>query len=326
MASLVIQIDGRHGQPATLAKSSEDSIRVGRSFTNDIVVTDPYVDPEQLGFYWVDNRWTVKILGTTNPVFINGKLVDREQTDLRSGDKLVIGRTHLTAFLEDHLVEDTRKLLRSTGPHHGTLHPLVSIAMVILVCAVATISGYQELSEIIRWKQIALGISVLVLLLVFWAGAWSLAGRLLRHEPQFFHQLFFTALMYAVLIAVFPFSSYVEYASNSRVLGEVVEWGVFLFVLTALLSLNLSLASNLKNITGIAFFVSASILLFSYSTIYFNKADFSNEPGYSKVLKPPFVKIISDQSVDSFLSESASIFDELKEILNKESSNKVRNL
>ncbi|MEE8342648.1 MAG: FHA domain-containing protein [Gammaproteobacteria bacterium] len=324
MATLVIQIDAQHGQPATVAKSSADNISVGRSFTNDVVVTDPYVDPEQLGFYWADDRWTVKILGTTNPVFVNGKLVDEEQTALRSGDKLVIGRTHLTVFLEDHLVEDTRKLLRSTGQHHGAWHPLVSIAMVILVCAVATISGYQELSEIIKWKQIALGISVLVLVLVFWAGAWSLAGRLLRHEPQFFHQLFFTALMYAVLITVFPFSSYAEYAGNSWVLGEVVEWGFFLFVLTTLLSVNLSLASNLKNITGVAFFVSASILLFSYSIIYLNKADFSNEPGYSKVLKPPFVKISSDRSIDNFLSESANIFGELKEILDKESSKELR--
>lgn len=311
MDTLIVQVDARHGKQGELVKSSAQGISVGRAFNNDLVLSDPYVDPQQLNFNFLDGQWMLVVAASTNPVLLNGKALNEGQIPVRDGDAILIGRTHLRVYSASHPIEKTRKLLFSGWLSQGATRPLFSIVAILLVCALSAFADFQQLSTVIKWREFASDSLVLTFIILCWAGLWSLIGRLLRHQNLFFSQLFFTAILVGTSIAISPLGGYVEYVFNNVTLGEIVSGGLFLAICTLLLRCNLALASNLKNAATVAFVVSLALLSFSYAVYIFNKVEFSQVPEYSKVLKPPLFKLTPDQTIDDYIGAYTQLFSSL---------------
>lgn len=309
MDQLILQLGDRLGRMAELARSCGDTLTVGRSFSNDVVITDAYVDPEQLTFYRSGGVWKVKVMRPTNPALINGQAIDEHGTEVSSGDRITVGRTHLHIYDSDYAVEPTHKLLLSSRFGHGQSHPLFALLMVIFVCAVAVFADYQELTTEFKWKDMlstALGMTLVIL---FWAGAWALTGRLLRHQTNFTAQLGFTSLVIAVFSILTPLAGYVEYAANSALLGEITLWLIILGFLAALFRANLSFATNLRHCTIVAVISAGAILFATFAMLEFNQEEFSTDPEFSTVLKPPFTHLSGNRDVAVYLDAFEAEFD-----------------
>ncbi len=294
---------------AELVRSHGDTLTVGRSFGNDVVIADPCVDPEQIAFFRTPGGWKVRVVQETNPAMVNGSVIGNEGADISSGDRITVGRTQLRVYGSDHEVGPTHRLLLSSWFGHGRSRPLFALLMVTLACAVAVIAQYQESYTEFEWKEMISASLGLALVILFWASAWALAGRLLRHQPNFTAQLGFTALVAACLSILFPVESYVEYAANSMLLGEITLWLIVLIVLGTLFRFNLSFATNLQHITAIAFIAASALLLSVYIMLEFSMEDFSTQPEYPAVLKPPFAHISGSRDAQAFRDAFARGFD-----------------
>ena len=310
MDQLIIQVGDRVGRLAELTRSRGDTLTVGRNYDNDVVINDPYVDPEQIAFFRSSGKWSVRVIQETNPALINGNTIGADGTGISSGDRITIGRTQLRVYDSDHGVEPTRKMLVSSWFGHGRSHALFALSMVLFVCALEVFEQYQGLSSEVNWKELFSGALGVALVILFWASAWALAGRLLRHQPNFTAQLGFTALITGGLSILTPLASYVEYAANSLLLGEIALWLIMLVFLFVLLRVNLSFATNLKHSAVIAFITASAALLTSYALLEFNKEDFSTDPEYPSVLKPPFAHLSGNRSVQEYRDAFGGIFDE----------------
>ena len=77
---------------------SKGQVVLGRSREADIVVDDPNVSRRHAELRGDDGAWTVRDLGSTNGIKVNGRRV--EQASLSPGDDLVLGTTHLTFEVE----------------------------------------------------------------------------------------------------------------------------------------------------------------------------------------------------------------------------------
>lgn len=316
-SSLVVQINMRHGRLAEFVKTTGAIVSVGRGLANDIVLPDLYVAPDQIRFYRIDSHWKIDVLDQTNPVLINGKPVTGDEELVNSGDKITIGRTHLTVYTEDHPVEATRKLVLSNWMNQGTSRLILPILTLVVVSLLLVFDEYQGLGTKLKWGKLVSDALIAIFVILCWTGLWAMIGRLLRHQPQFLTQLLFSGLIAAVLIIGLPINEYLEYASNSMVLGNLFEWGFLLFVCTALLKFNLAHASNLHNTTAIALLFNACLFLFFFGVYSFNKNDFNSQPQYSQVLKPPFAKLSRNQTIDEYLQDYKKRFRELDEELKK---------
>jgi len=300
MDQLILQLGDRPGRMAELVRSHGDTLTVGRNFANDAVISDPYVDPEQITFFRTAEGWSVRLLQETNPATLNGKLIDKGGVRVDSGDRITIGRTQLHIYSSDHVVEPTHKTLLSFWFRHGQSHLVFALLMLAFACAVTVFEQYQLLSTEIKWKEM-LSVSLwLAVVIFFWASAWALAGRLLRQQPNFTAQLGFTALVSGVLSILSPLDSYAGYAVNSELLGELMLWLIWLTSLAALLRANLSFATNLKHPATIGFVAASAILLTTYAMLELRKQEFSSEPEYPAILKPPFAYLSGSRSTEAY--------------------------
>ena len=113
METLIIHSGLRQGRVAELTRSQGGRLTVGRGFDNDLVIADVHIAPQQLEFVRENDTWTLRVLDFTNPVQLNDRVVGDEPVEIRSGDKLTIGRTRLALYDAAHPVERTRKLVIS---------------------------------------------------------------------------------------------------------------------------------------------------------------------------------------------------------------------
>lgn len=311
MDQLIVQVGERLGRLAEFARSQGDVLKVGRSFVNDLVVTDLYVDPEQLVFYRSPAGWKVKVMDETNPALLNGGVIDKEGSLIRSGDRLTVGRTQLRVYASDHAVESTHKLIVSSWLGHGRSHPLFAFLMLLFAVSAVSFISYQEQSTELVWNVLLLAALYTGLAIVIWAGIWALVGRLLRHQPNFTAQLGLTALITGISTLATPLAGYVEYAANSLLLGEIAMWSILLVTWSALLRANLMFATNLKHYSLIAVFATSAILAISFSTLMFSKEEFNYTPDYSTVLKPPFAHLSANQDAKHFRDSFGQAFEKV---------------
>jgi len=316
--ALILQIGARQGRLAEIVEVNDETRVIGRSFNADVVLTDPYVAPEQLKIYRHENRWLIDVMDNTNPIFLNGQTVTDMTTEIQSGDLLIVGRTRISVYSRNHEVEATRKLLMSHWLYRSKLGLLLPLLVVIVACALDALIDYQAVAKEVEFKQFVSSALTNGFVIILWASIWSLVGHLLRHQLHYFTQLLFTAIMAIFLVLALPLGAYLEYPTSSPVLSVLFTWLVLLVFFGMLLKFNLSFATQLKNSGVAAFAVSAFLLLVMYFAYTPSKDDFSTYPEYSKVLKPPFAKYSKNRSVEQFYTEFDAQFDQLEKMIESE--------
>lgn len=318
MEGLIVQVGTRQGRLAEIIECKGDKITIGRGFYNDVVLSDPYVAPEQVRIERDGDNWIIKILDDTNPVVLNGEHIEQDGLVVSSGDKLTLGRTHLSLFSKDHKVESTRKLLFSSWLYRSRLGPLLPVVAILFASFLSVFYDYLGLSEEIEYRPFISEVLVFIFTVSLWAAIWALVGRLLRHQLHFFANLLFTSIIVSFFIIFEPVSEYIEYLSGSLMLSTLFDSLVFLVLFTLLLKFNLSISSHIKNSGLVAFCATISLLLFSYGVNEFQEDEFSAYAEYEKKLKPPFAKLRVDQSVEEYLADIEDQFFKLEDMLDEE--------
>ncbi|MEE9492940.1 MAG: FHA domain-containing protein [Gammaproteobacteria bacterium] len=301
MEALIIKTAGRHGQQMILAKSVGDTLSIGRGFNNDVILDDLYIDETQLVFQYVDEHWELQLTNPTNPVMVNDKTVNTHTLQINSGDRLTLGRTQIEAITGNQSIEKTHKLFQSSWLGQFISRPGIALFLIFLASAFAALEAYQILVTKIEWNTLFSTALIFAAVLFFWAATWALTGRLLRHQPNFFAQLGFTALAILAMQFVSPLQEWIEYALNSTLVGEVLLWSIILGFLALLLYFNLLYATNIKHVSLTAFITSAAIVLFSYAIAQFNQDTFDSDPNIANLLSPPFTRLSEDKTVQEYL-------------------------
>ena len=308
MGSLVLQYGVRNGRVAEIAKSQQGVLSVGRGYDNNLVLTDAHVAPQQLKLQWNGNDWTLIVLDDTNPVLLNGEPVSpasstqRGIATVRSGDRLVVGRTAMTAYLPDHVLAPTRTLLLSGFLRRRLASVWMAFAILLLVCGLHVLGAYYLAATDLKWQNsLLLGVFSGVFYL-FWAGLWSLAGRVLHHHSHFALQLIATCAV-LLLWSVLDIASLVlEYTTHQLLLVELIDYAVVFFFVAILLRLNFTFATSIERPGRLAAVVSAVLVVSIFGIQYLvQKNDFSTEPVYSRLLLPPVLDVIDGESIDAYL-------------------------
>ena len=81
-------------------------------------------------------------------------------------------------------------------------------------------------------------------------------------------------------------------------------------VLTTLFWLNLRIATNQANRQRwvSAAILSVGVVMFSFSSEFFGRVNFSESPNFVSVLKPPLLRVVSGVALDDFLKNGEVIY------------------
>jgi pSer/pThr/pTyr-binding forkhead associated (FHA) protein len=304
MDSIVIQVGGRHGRIAELARSRNGLLTVGRGFDNDLVLTDQHVAPRQLEISQSGEDWLMRVLDQTNPVLLNGEPVDDKPAIVNSGDCITVGRSRLSLYCANHPVEKTRPLVTSNWLFRESVSPVMAMLVLLAVCLIDFALDYQEASTTLKWEEQASNQLLGAIVILVWAGIWAVAGRILRHHANFSLQVMVTAVISLLSSLFILLGEYLAYPFHSVVVDEVMGWLLVFLILALLFRFNLLVATNIRNTTLAAASMAGLIVCASYAFVLFDKAEeFNAQPVFSGELKPPPLRIVLRSSIKDYLLE-----------------------
>jgi len=304
METLIVQIGGRPGRVNELINYNGEAVGIGRGFGNRVILTDPYVAPNQAAFQYEGGVWYFENLDNINRVLLNNEVLPAQRVSLQSGDRLVLGRTEIRVFSPDHEVTPTRKLMLSRWLHHdsiGFMAPL--LALIVFNLMVFSVDHLLDATREFEWKASIINLLWLNLILLVWSGAWAVTGKLVRHHYHLGHQIVITAVALIGMIIVFPLLGYIEFASNSAMLGTFVTVLVMLMVVAWLVKFNLYFATSGRHATAIGMVVSMIIVGGASTVNFLSQDDFNTYAQTENQLYPGFTRFGSAESIDSYFDQ-----------------------
>jgi len=304
MESLIIQVGGRQGRVRELVQSQAESVSIGRGFDNQIVLADPYVAPGQGCFLCDEGCWFFENHDDTNRVLLNNEILQSERVSLKSGDRLVLGRTEIQIFSPDHEIPPTRKLLMSGWLHDDSIGVLAAL-LALAGCNLLdfSVDYLLEATREFEWKSYVINLLWLNLILLVWSGIWAITGKLARQQYHFGQQLFISTVWLALLILASPVLTYLDFASNGATLSTIIMVLVLFVMVAGLAKFNLYFATS-GRYAGVIGMVISVVIVGGLSMVNFlSQEDFDPHAQVSSELYPGFILFGEGESVESYFGE-----------------------
>ena len=293
-------------------------ITIGRAYSNQVILSDPYVCPLHLKIAQDEQgRVVANDLESVNGCYpVDGK-EPLTQWELQSGSQFRIGRTVLRYVGVDHplaptLVDRGAKLSLLASPYAAVTSVIV---LVLLLC----LDGYLSSIERVTVAKIIGEPWVTLSMLATWAGMWALASRLVVSHYNFPQHVTIACMALLTISA----------------LGVVAEWSEFFLpripilwiaglfgygmVLAGLVYGHLGAASALRRRSRVSAAAEISLIVVGTSAIsdFAARSNFSTIMEYSGVLKPIDAAWVPVSSVDDFIGSSEKLKKDLDKLTKK---------
>jgi pSer/pThr/pTyr-binding forkhead associated (FHA) protein len=305
-----VEILGSHGDVTSRHAVPRLPITIGRAYDNDVVLDDPFAAPHHLV---VEQSRAGELeladTGSRNGVFRvgAGQRLTRERVEPDA--RYRIGRTQLRIRPASHPVEAERVERRE---RHWS-GPLAASVAVLGAGASVFLYFWSEVFEQTEPAKLLAPALVGVLLVLVWAGAWSLAGRLLVGERRLAAHLTGAALTLIGVLAVPALLSYPAFALSAGglsqfympALGAVVAWGLWthLCLVTRNRGRGVAIAA-----TAVAMAIVAPLALYKRA----EAADDLTRMPYLKAIKPAAVRIADGRAPADFFRDAEELKGELE--------------
>lgn len=316
MEQIIIQYGVTQGNVAELLRSNGNEVSIGRGFDNSLVIQDDYIAPKQLRlFKKEDNTWWMDVLNQTNDVILNGKALEASDdqsinsVQIHSGDNITIGRTTLSIYAANHQVEKTRKLLNRSLNQHSTGFVFPIILLCLFLCFDFTKHYFlTNDGSIDNYIIMNLGIAVMV---GMWLGLWGIIGRIFRRDSHFGQQFVAAISILFILSIASPWPSILEFNFSSEMVRVVINYLLAFLAMSLMLKFNLLFATNIRRTSLVAISISGLILGSVVSYQVYLENEFIAMAEYSETVKPDFMYIGKEASMDQYLAQIQSVMVEV---------------
>ena len=205
-----VEILTRHREVAARYRFAGPEIRIGRGYTNDVVLDDPHVALEHLRVRRGDDQALIaEDIGTLNGMHVGGKREKVQQVILNGDQVIRIGRTELRIRGADYVLPRERVL---TGPTR-VIPIIVALSAVLLI--VETLSLWLRQVAEPQLSYYLPGLLALPAYAVTWAGVWAILCRIFSGQARFERQL---------LIALSGLLALTIYQRISEFAPFVISW------------------------------------------------------------------------------------------------------
>lgn len=311
MEKLITYISGRYQKCNFSNHDGGSQLTVGRGYSNDVIVADPYVGKSQIIIRpSIDNDycWTVKIVDQTNPVLVNKRKTDKPDFVLNSGDEITIGRTCIRFYTEDHDMPNTREFSFANWLHNHKFRPLIASVMLLVLFAVSLWEIYLGTTSELEWGKLSVQATIPLALALIWASAWSLTGWFLKSNHYFFSHLFFSAIFITLLLLLADMYSYFDYIFSSAYIGNLIEWSLEIIIFGLLLGFNIALVSYSPGSFRKGLISSAVLFGSIASLLYLYQEDYDNKPDHSTTVKPSYIPTPASRNIEDYIENYNDIF------------------
>jgi hypothetical protein len=293
-------------------------LALGRAYTNQVILDDPFVCPEHLTIGYDENgRLRARDLGTVNGLreIAGGKPVP--SLLLASGTEFQIGHTHFRYCESAHVVAPAE--VDRAGIMRWFTSPVVSLASglaVLIVLLLNSFFGSYERLNVARSLSEALTTVSVVLV---WAGAWALVSRIVLNRFHYGQHFALACAAIIVSLMVNTAAEWIEFifpTSQALWVTAIVGSGL---ILAALVCGHLGLASSMRPRSRLWAGLGLSVAVIGLGVMadYANRSSFSTAMEYSGILKPIEPALLPATSIDRFIESTQKLQKELDALARK---------
>jgi len=317
---IIIEEISRDHKLISRHKINKNSIYLGRSYQNDIILPDPHICPEHLHLIFNGENWLIEDQGSINGSYLEDGKTSVRNHMINSGDIFSIGKSLIRIVYTDHPIEETIRLSTFESLINIMRHPLVLTFNIVLF---AFVSGYifylNKLTETTFSQFLAPAIGM-TLIFAIWPAIVALASHFNKHEARIMTQLgisfaFFNLLWISDIldnIINFNFSSSWPVSDLYSLIPMVLAFCLFW--------LNSSIGFHMGERRQLIVAAGITVLFFggSYLVKITNKPEFSAMPNYNATIMPPNFMFLPSSDVDEFLLNSEKLFTKVEKEIAKE--------
>ena len=305
----VIELLNRSGQVIHRIPCGGETVRIGRSYDNDLILSDPYVCAHHLEITFESGAPLLSDLDSVNGTYAGNHKHRIQTIHLSDGDLVQFGHSQLRYRKAG---ADVAPTLRDTA-RHGLLAWLGNPVLLVLAVLLGILSlGADDLldnPERVRLLTLATELLYPFMAVLLWAGFWSLLNRIISHRANFSVHLTISFLGVAALFGVSQVISLAGFAFGAH---ESVSWFSLLGrigVLSAVIYAHLRYTAHGTARRQFVLALTAGLVLFGTPAIgrVIDQYEFSSLPYLDPLLRPPSFRLVDGKPVESFFEQADAL-------------------
>jgi hypothetical protein len=293
-------------------------LNIGRAYTNQIILNDPYVCPMHLAIAPDEQgRLIARDLDSINGLRDGNAEARVAALELHSGTQFRIGHTLLRYCSVDHPLAPTA--LDRNEKVSRLVSPYVSIGVGLCVLATFCLDSYLSSIERVKFVDIISDPLPMISIVLGWAGLWALASRIVVSAFHFPQHLTIAGTAIVANTSLRILSEWLEFFFPA----VPVLWSTALFgsglILAALVYGHLGFASPLRRRSRLwaALAISTAMVGMNAINDYAARGKFSTVMDYDAILKPVDGGFVPAVSVEQFFESSEKLKTELDKLAHK---------
>jgi FHA domain len=303
---MFVEVLDHRGRVRSRTRLETYPARIGRGYTSDVIVDDPWVDASHASVT-ADETGALAIVdeGSTNGLRPAGPGARGrvQRLAVTNGTVCVVGHTTLR-FVDpaEPMPPTISEQVGDHGPLARLTRPVSALALGVALLAVLTLNAYLGSTERTSIAKLFTGSLALLAMVGVWSGAWALAGRLLSHRPRFLGHLGVAAAALLALAAWSEGSEWIGFMLSRESAVSAIGALVMLAGLAIALYGHLTLATLMtrrarwRGAAGVALAAFALALLSSYA----EHDRFSDRMQFPSELKPVSVRLLRAETPAAF--------------------------
>jgi len=309
MDRLIIELLHPHGHGVDKRFVFEGGrVTIGRSYSNGIILDDPFVSEKHLSVLRNGAGIHVEDLASENGTRINGETtLQNQKAKVASGDEICIGKTRLKFVLPDHPVEPARRMDTFLALRQFLDKRSVAITFTLFTMGIMVWVSYLEGPTEKFWKtdsfEIVLGYLVIA---AFYAGLFGWVCYLKLRKAYFRRHLAVCNLFSLIGLFYEMLNPFLLFWVSHFGTVVFIKYSIQFFFLLAMFWSSFKLANIPMKWTAVAELSAVSlvfVLLIGWGAKDF-RLDFSGDPSYPSHLAPYLEPLGDTISIEEFFEEA----------------------
>jgi Inner membrane component of T3SS, cytoplasmic domain len=310
-----IEILDRHGDVSVRYPVHAWPLRVGRDYSSDIVLDDPYVAANHLEINRLDGgRYQLTELGSINGLTIDNLRGKQTDATVSANDVIRIGQTQLRVRPPDYAVA-AEKLL----PNNAWLRSWPGLILGFAVLLLAhMLTLWLEYNRDESYKILVEPLLNDIPTLLLWAGFWALIGRVLSGRANFIAHAVIASMVVALIMLLNSLLfGYVDFAFNTGLMTNVLSGVTGTLIIGWLFYRHICLVSRVnRRRLGITITIlMAGLFGIFYAIDEWTGDDDLASMAYSRTIGPPSMSLMHGKSTEEFIAGAGELklkVDEIK--------------
>jgi len=283
--AIVIEIINRAGHVQRCHVFDKQCITIGRAYTNDVIIADPYIDPAHASISCIDDSeqglyFTCDDLSSTNGISDSKGLKQAATSYYQAGEVINLGKT-LIRINSTATAVPAAVRLSAWEQVSDNLARARAVILVSLLCVLLTTIDTYLSSFNVQNKTAEYAIVVYLLLsIVVYAGVFAFLGKALRQDSRFW--LYYTLVGLSIaFIALYDLFTGLIFFNLNLGISHWFDSLAYALVIALLIYFSIQSASSFKVFTRIAIASIIPGLIIINLTVNMSKNnDFNWRPQY----------------------------------------------